>query len=105
MSVSSDIRNAAGAVFAQMVNDSEVSTPCESTCARRGARFGRHVNACFIAIGPPSSRIGGASGSDRGRGRLPDVLAAQGGTIEGQHVLRSLIVVMAGDDEFDPYQD
>src|SRR5262252_3553110 len=37
--------------------------------------------------------------------RLPDVLAAQGGTIEVLHTLRPLIVVMAGADEFDPYRD
>ena len=37
--------------------------------------------------------------------RLPEVLAAQGSTIEILHVLRPLIVVMAGVDEFDPYKD
>jgi len=37
--------------------------------------------------------------------RLPDVLAAQGGTIEVLHTLRPLVVVMAGADEFDPYKD
>jgi tRNA-splicing ligase RtcB len=37
--------------------------------------------------------------------RLNDVLAAQGHTIEVLHTLRPLIVVMAGDEEFDPYKD
>ena len=37
--------------------------------------------------------------------RLPDVLAAQGHTIEVLHTLRPLIVVMAGPNEFDPYKD
>ena len=37
--------------------------------------------------------------------RLPDVLSAQRGTIEVLHVLRPLIVVMASDNEFDPYKD
>jgi hypothetical protein len=37
--------------------------------------------------------------------RLPEVLAAQGSTIEVLHTLRPLIVVMAGADEFDPYKD
>src|SRR5688500_3546019 len=37
--------------------------------------------------------------------RLPEVLAAQGPTIEILHVLKPLIVVMAGADEFDPYKD
>lgn len=37
--------------------------------------------------------------------RLPDVLAAQGGTITILHTLTPIIVVMAGADEFDPYKD
>lgn len=37
--------------------------------------------------------------------RLPDVLKAQGGTVEVLHTLRPLIVVMAGANEFDPYKD
>jgi tRNA-splicing ligase RtcB (3'-phosphate/5'-hydroxy nucleic acid ligase) len=37
--------------------------------------------------------------------RLPDVLAAQKGTVEVLHTLRPLIVVMAGPDLFDPYKD
>ncbi len=37
--------------------------------------------------------------------RLPEVLAAQGRTIEVLHTLRPLIVVMAGEGEVDPYRD
>ncbi|MEO8276980.1 MAG: RtcB family protein [Thermoanaerobaculia bacterium] len=37
--------------------------------------------------------------------RLPDVLAAQGSTIEITEVLTPLVVVMAGAEEFDPYKD
>jgi tRNA-splicing ligase RtcB (3'-phosphate/5'-hydroxy nucleic acid ligase) len=37
--------------------------------------------------------------------RLPDVLAAQQGTVDVLHRLRPIIVVMAGDNEFDPYKD
>lgn len=37
--------------------------------------------------------------------RLPKVLAAQGDTIAVRHVLRPLIVVMAGAGEIDPYKD
>lgn len=37
--------------------------------------------------------------------RLPDVLAAQADTIRVLHTLRPLVVVMAGEDEFDPYKD
>jgi tRNA-splicing ligase RtcB (3'-phosphate/5'-hydroxy nucleic acid ligase) len=37
--------------------------------------------------------------------RLPDVLAAQGDTVRVLHTLRPLIVVMAGENEYDPYKD
>ena len=37
--------------------------------------------------------------------RLPDVLAAQGSTIEVLHTLTPLVVVMAGAGEVDPYKD
>jgi tRNA-splicing ligase RtcB (3'-phosphate/5'-hydroxy nucleic acid ligase) len=50
-------------------------------------------------------RGGGLDESPQVYRRLPEVLAAQGGTIEVLHTLRPLIVVMAGADEFDPYKD
>ena len=50
-------------------------------------------------------RGGGLDESPHAYRRLPDVLAAQGDTIEVVHTLRPLIVVMAGADEFDPYKD
>jgi tRNA-splicing ligase RtcB (3'-phosphate/5'-hydroxy nucleic acid ligase) len=50
-------------------------------------------------------RGGGLDESPHVYRRLPDVLAAQGGTIEVLHTLRPLIVVMAGAEEFDPYRD
>jgi tRNA-splicing ligase RtcB (3'-phosphate/5'-hydroxy nucleic acid ligase) len=37
--------------------------------------------------------------------RLPEVLAEQGETVQVEHTLRPLIVVMAGANEFDPYKD
>lgn len=37
--------------------------------------------------------------------RLPEVLKAQGATIELEHILTPLGVAMAGADEFDPYKD
>jgi tRNA-splicing ligase RtcB (3'-phosphate/5'-hydroxy nucleic acid ligase) len=36
---------------------------------------------------------------------LPEVLSAQEGTVEVLHTLRPLVVVMAGEKEFDPYKD
>ncbi len=50
-------------------------------------------------------RGGGLDESPHVYRRLPEVLAAQGDTIEVIHTLRPLIVVMAGADEFDPYKD
>ena len=50
-------------------------------------------------------RGGGLDESPHAYRRLPDVLAAQEGTVEVLHTLRPLIVVMAGADEFDPYKD
>ncbi len=50
-------------------------------------------------------RGGGLDESPHVYRRLPDVLAAQGSTVNVLHTLRPLVVVMAGADEFDPYKD
>jgi len=50
-------------------------------------------------------RGGGLDESPHVYRRLPEVLAAQQGTIDVLHTLRPLIVVMAGADLFDPYKD
>jgi tRNA-splicing ligase RtcB len=50
-------------------------------------------------------RGGGLDESPQAYRRLPDVLAAQEGTVEVLHTLRPLVVVMAGANEFDPYKD
>ena len=50
-------------------------------------------------------RGGGVDESPHVYRRLPDVLAAQRGTVDVLHVLRPLIVVMAGAHEHDPYKD
>lgn len=50
-------------------------------------------------------RGGGTDESPHVYRRLPDVLQAQGATVEVLHTLRPLVVVMAGADEFDPYKD
>jgi tRNA-splicing ligase RtcB len=50
-------------------------------------------------------RGGGLDESPHAYRRLPDVLAAQKGTVEIVHRLRPLIVVMAGPDLYDPYKD
>jgi tRNA-splicing ligase RtcB (3'-phosphate/5'-hydroxy nucleic acid ligase) len=58
-------------------------------------------------IGPKGVilRGGGLDEAPQAYRRLPDVLAAQGDTIRVLHTLRPLIVVMAGENEFDPYKD
>jgi tRNA-splicing ligase RtcB (3'-phosphate/5'-hydroxy nucleic acid ligase) len=50
-------------------------------------------------------RGGGLDESPHAYRRLPDVLAAQGSTVNLLHTLRPLVVVMAGASEFDPYKD
>jgi len=50
-------------------------------------------------------RGGGLDESPHVYRRLPEVLAAQGDTVRVIHTLRPLIVVMAGENEFDPYKD
>jgi tRNA-splicing ligase RtcB (3'-phosphate/5'-hydroxy nucleic acid ligase) len=50
-------------------------------------------------------RGGGVDESPHVYRRLPDVLAAQRGTVEVLHTLKPLIVVMAGEDTVDPYKD
>lgn len=50
-------------------------------------------------------RGGGLDESPHAYRRLPDVLSAQGSTIEVLHTLRPIIVAMAGANEFDPYKD
>lgn len=50
-------------------------------------------------------RGGGLDEAPQAYRRLPEVLAAQGDTIRVLHTLRPIIVVMAGENEFDPYKD
>jgi tRNA-splicing ligase RtcB len=50
-------------------------------------------------------RGGGLDEAPHAYRRLPEVLKAQGDTIEVLHTLTPIVVVMAGADEFDPYKD
>ena len=50
-------------------------------------------------------RGGGLDEAPHAYRRLPEVLAAQGETVRVLHTLRPLIVVMAGENEYDPYKD
>src|ERR1051325_2402969 len=74
----------------------------------RGVREGRVTPAKMQAWGAEKGVVRRGRGLDESRHvyrRLPEVLAAQGAAIEVLHTLRPLIVVMAGANEFDPYQD
>jgi tRNA-splicing ligase RtcB (3'-phosphate/5'-hydroxy nucleic acid ligase) len=50
-------------------------------------------------------RGGGLDESPHAYRRLPEVIAAQGDTVEVLHTLRPLVVAMAGANELDPYKD
>ena len=50
-------------------------------------------------------RGGGLDEAPQAYRRLPEVLRAQGTTIDVLHTLTPIVVVMAGADEFDPYKD
>jgi tRNA-splicing ligase RtcB len=50
-------------------------------------------------------RGGGLDEAPHAYRRLPDVLAAQGETVRVLHTLTPIVVVMAGENEFDPYKD
>ncbi len=50
-------------------------------------------------------RGGGLDEAPHAYRRLPDVLKAQGETVRVVHTLRPLIVVMAGENEYDPFKD
>ncbi|MDB4875369.1 MAG: hypothetical protein JWM41_1815 [Gemmatimonadetes bacterium] len=50
-------------------------------------------------------RGGGLDEAPQAYRRLPEVLEAQGATIEIVHRLTPIVVVMAGENEFDPYKD
>src|SRR5688572_4343831 len=50
-------------------------------------------------------RGGGLDEAPHAYRRLPDVLAAQGSTVRVLHTLTPIIVVMAGENEYDPYKD
>jgi tRNA-splicing ligase RtcB (3'-phosphate/5'-hydroxy nucleic acid ligase) len=85
-----------------------------AAAGKRHRRTGRVIRPGLVTAAMMESWVRGKGVVLRGGGpdesphayrRLPDVLAAQGGTIEVLHTLRPLIVVMAGTGEFDPYRD
>jgi len=71
----------------------------------REGRISPAMMAAWLVERDVVLRGGGLDESPHAYRRLPDVLAAQGDTVEVVEVLRPLIVVMAGENEFDPYRD
>ena len=85
----------------------------------RGKRKGWGAKARIVAPGKVSwemvnewlgpkgviLRGGGLDEAPHAYRRLPDVLSAQGDTVKVLHTLTPAIVVMAGENEYDPYKD
>jgi tRNA-splicing ligase RtcB (3'-phosphate/5'-hydroxy nucleic acid ligase) len=85
----------------------------------RGKRKGWGAKARIVAPGKVSwemvnewlgpkgviLRGGGLDEAPHAYRRLPDVLSAQGETVKVLHTLTPVIVVMAGENEYDPYKD
>jgi len=71
----------------------------------RPGRVSPEMMAAWLREKGVTLRGGGLDESPHAYRRLPDVLAAQGDTIEVLHTLTPLIVCMAGANEFDPYRD
>ncbi|MGH7585469.1 MAG: RtcB family protein, partial [Gemmatimonadales bacterium] len=85
-----------------------------AAAGKRDRRSGRQLSRGLISPGMVEQWLrskgvilkgGGLDEAPQAYRRLPEVLRAQGATVEVEHVLRPLIVVMAGSDEFDPYKD
>lgn len=64
------------------------------------AEMAAWLNRCGVVL-----RGAGLDEAPQAYRRLPDVLKAQGDTVEVLHTLTPLVVVMAGEDEYDPYKD
>jgi tRNA-splicing ligase RtcB len=85
----------------------------------RGKRKGWGAKARIVAPGKVSWQMvnewlgpkgvilrgGGLDEAPHAYRRLPDVLSAQGETVKVLHTLTPVIVVMAGENEYDPYKD
>ncbi len=71
----------------------------------RPGKVSREMMNSWLAGKKVILRGGGLDESPHAYRRLTNVLAAQGSTIELLRVLSPLIVVMAGENEFDPYKD
>jgi tRNA-splicing ligase RtcB len=110
-------------VYACTVRDCEFFVPAKEyvsqVCPEHGSRLHRARRELVLQPGvvdwpAVQDRLrrqgivlvgGGADEAPEVYKRLPDVLAAHGGSIRVKHTLRPLGVAMAGRDVFDPYKD
>jgi tRNA-splicing ligase RtcB len=110
-------------VFACTVRDCELFVPAKEysgqTCPEHGTKLRRSRREVVLRPGvvdwpAVQARLrsagivlvgGGADEAPEVYKRLPDVLAAHGGSIRVKHTLRPLGVAMAGREVFDPYKD
>ncbi len=72
---------------------------------REGGKISREMMMEWVHKAGVELRGAGVDESPQCYKRLPDVLAAHGGTIRILHTLRPIGVAMAGENEFDPYKD
>ena len=72
---------------------------------KKPGKISREMMKAWLAEKGVILRGGGTDESPHVYRRLEEVLDAQGETVEILHVLRPLVVVMAGEKEFDPYKD
>ncbi len=102
-----------GALYSTVHGAGRVMSRTEAA-GKRNRRTGRQISPGRVTPGMMQEWIrrkgvilrgGGLDESPHAYRRLPEVLAAQGPTVEVLHTLRPLIVVMAGADLYDPYKD
>ena len=72
---------------------------------KRQPRFTREQMDAWLREKGVTLRGGDVDESPMAYRRLPEVLARHEGTIRVLHTLRPFGVVMAGENEFDPYKD
>jgi tRNA-splicing ligase RtcB (3'-phosphate/5'-hydroxy nucleic acid ligase) len=102
-----------GALYSTVHGAGRVMSRTEAA-GKRNRRTGRQISPGRVTPGMMQEWIrrkgvilrgGGLDESPHAYRRLPEVLAAQGPTVEVLHTLRPLIVVMASADLYDPYKD
>jgi tRNA-splicing ligase RtcB len=103
----------AGALFSTVHGAGRVMSRTEAAgkrhwrtrAVKKPGRISREMLDSWIRSKGVILRGGGLDESPHVYRRLPEVLDAQGPTVKVIHTLRPLVVVMAGENELDPYKD